>query len=127
MNKNQESLPKGVAKECFLFEAINYLMFGIAPIEADDQPFDTHDQDYRNSRDTYYDEHENFPSNFDDEELLSEVFRIKYDIKNPFFERRFREVMWYSSEDFSNKILAEIREFNRKDMSHRKKNLLLSI
>ena len=93
MNKNQENLLEYVAEECFLFEAINYIVFGIAPLAIMD---DDESELSRNSKDLYYSE--SFSSIFCEVlsigECVSRMFKRNHGIGDPFFESKFQEVCY---------------------------------
>ncbi len=106
MNKKQENLPEGVAKECFLFEAIDYLVFGIAPRKEVDVKYDCFDQDPRSSHCLYYD---GIIDGFDNQyrwELFAWMLQKNHGIINPISEIRFKEIISYDIE-------REIHRFNQ--------------
>jgi hypothetical protein len=92
----QNKLPKGVAKECFLFEAVNYLICGCAPIDSTDHSFDSYDQDIRNCSCLYYRDSAGF-SACQNQELMNEIVKEKYGIQNPYFEQKYFDVNFQSS------------------------------
>lgn len=84
-------LPKEVARECFLFEAINFLMVGCAPVES------TYDGEYdiRNCDELYCDELH--PLDCDNNQFVNELLASEYGIHDPYFEGRFEEVNFHES------------------------------
>ena len=83
------NLPENIAKECFLFEAIDYLLVGYPPME---EVF-YGDYNARYSYDLYIDGIENFP---DSDDEVCNLFYAKYGVKNP-ENRSIRENLKYTS------------------------------
>ncbi|MFZ9180945.1 MAG: hypothetical protein ACO201_03665 [Rickettsiales bacterium] len=91
-----ENFPEEVSKECFLYEALCYLVLGYAPIDSYYQFFHCDDEeDIRNSRDLYYGEKE--PLDVCNHDLIHNLIKHKFEIEDPYFDPKYEEVNYRSN------------------------------
>ncbi len=100
-------MPENIAKECFLFEAIDYLLVGYPPME---EVF-YGDYNARYSYDLYCEGIENFP---DSDDEVYNLFYAKYGVQNP-ENWSIRENLKYTSINHYQSI-QELDDYHTKEV-----------
>ena len=111
MKEKEVTLPGNVVKECFLFEAINYIACGCPPMMLDSySENEQYTEDFRYSELLYYNgiygsERDEFYTKFHMMSMLSEQYGIE---TSPYYDEKYEDISFYSSLEAYDKSFAYI-------------------